>query len=506
VNLSELQIRAKVRTPWQAVDLGALMARRWFLPLWLAWLVPAGLCFLLLSLVFNQNPWVVMLVIWWLKPLLERWPLLLLSRFVFNEHSIRGLTRRQLLGTLVFGALPVLLWRRFDPWRAFSQPITVLEKQKGPQRKSRWRILSSNCSSAASWMTVVLAHVEFLLMMAGPVLVMMLLGDQIEIDTWLFLGDDGNLLAHASNAFALLCMSVVAPFYVAGGFCLYINRRIELEAWDLDLLFRRIARQRSEQSAASSATLASLLCGSLLLITALTVLPAGGVLAAESAGSMMPEQSKEEVLTLLESPPFVVEEEVTQWRWKEGEASEDASSDWLSDWLIDWLDNQDAMSLDGSGLFQVAEAVVWAGIAVLLILLARVLMRYLRAPDMLPDPEKTVVEAPKVLMGMSIDAGSLPQDINAAVAAALDQGDMRAALSLVYRYALHRLVHHHGVEVESWHTELECAAAVRRHAELVLDGVFDRLTRVWLRLAYAHELPSRAVIEQLLVSLQKVLK
>ena len=220
----------------------------------------------------------------------------------------------------------------------------------------------------------------------------------------------------------------------------------------------------------------------------------------------MPEQSKEEMLTLLESPPFVVEEEVTQWRWKEGEASEDASSDWLSDWLIDWLDNQDAMSLDGSGLFQVAEAVVWAGIAVLLILLARVLMRYLRAPDMLPDPEKTVVEAPKVLMGMSIDAGSLPQDINAAVAAALDQGDMRAALSLVYRYALHRLVHHHGVEVESWHTELECAAAVRRHTELVLDGVFDRLTRVWLRLAYAHELPSRAVIEQLLVSLQKVLK
>jgi hypothetical protein len=33
------------------------------------------------------------------------------------------------------------------------------------------------------------------------------------------------------------------PFYVAGGFALYLNRRAELEAWDIEQEFRRAFTQ-----------------------------------------------------------------------------------------------------------------------------------------------------------------------------------------------------------------------------------------------------------------------
>jgi hypothetical protein len=32
---------------------------------------------------------------------------------------------------------------------------------------------------------------------------------------------------------------VLEPFYVAAGFAMYLNRRVELEAWDIEQEFRR---------------------------------------------------------------------------------------------------------------------------------------------------------------------------------------------------------------------------------------------------------------------------
>jgi hypothetical protein len=55
----------------------------------------------------------------------------------------------------------------------------------------------------------------------------------------------GRLLAEDIRALLdrdllmLLAMSVMAPFYVAAGFALYLGRRTRLEAWDLELAFGR---------------------------------------------------------------------------------------------------------------------------------------------------------------------------------------------------------------------------------------------------------------------------
>ena len=46
----------------------------------------------------------------------------------------------------------------------------------------------------------------------------------------------------AELAYAFAYAAVVAflePFYVAAGFGMYLNRRVELEAWDIEQEFRR---------------------------------------------------------------------------------------------------------------------------------------------------------------------------------------------------------------------------------------------------------------------------
>ena len=45
----------------------------------------------------------------------------------------------------------------------------------------------------------------------------------------------------------LFVLSAVAPFYVAGGFMLYISRRIELEGWDIEICFREWLLQSQDQ-------------------------------------------------------------------------------------------------------------------------------------------------------------------------------------------------------------------------------------------------------------------
>ena len=35
-------------------------------------------------------------------------------------------------------------------------------------------------------------------------------------------------------------VSLIAPFFVASGFSLYLNQRTLLEAWDIELIFRRM--------------------------------------------------------------------------------------------------------------------------------------------------------------------------------------------------------------------------------------------------------------------------
>jgi hypothetical protein len=56
-----------------------------------------------------------------------------------------------------------------------------------------------------------------------------------DLITWLFESADffSTFVAYA------VAIAFIEPFYVAGGFAMYLNRRAELEAWDIEQELRR---------------------------------------------------------------------------------------------------------------------------------------------------------------------------------------------------------------------------------------------------------------------------
>ena len=65
-----------------------------------------------------------------------------------------------------------------------------------------------------------------------------------------------------------LAVTLSEPVYIAAGFGLYLNRRTQLEAWDLELVFRRLAaRARSLASAVAALLPVALLCAGLAFST-----------------------------------------------------------------------------------------------------------------------------------------------------------------------------------------------------------------------------------------------
>ena len=61
----------------------------------------------------------------------------------------------------------------------------------------------------------------------------------VEIDWIRLLSEDNMAVAFASAAAYGLVVAFLEPFYVAAGFALYLNRRVELEAWDVEQELRR---------------------------------------------------------------------------------------------------------------------------------------------------------------------------------------------------------------------------------------------------------------------------
>ena len=141
---------------------------------------------------------------------------------------------------------------------------------------------------------------------------------------------------------------------------------------------------------------------------------------------------------------------------------------------------------DGARLF---EALLWIAVTVLLITLLlrlRIWSQWLGAPG---SGRRTNKQAPVSLFGLDVKADAIPADILAQVQKLIAQGELRAALSLLYRASLIKLIHLHQLDIPESATEGECVKIVRKNRPEAESSFFHQLTLVWLRLAYAHEMP-----------------
>jgi hypothetical protein len=242
VQLNRIEAVVRPRNPWESIDLGFSMVQRWWKPLYKIWFAIVLPLFLVLYYLFYESLWIAALIIWWLKPFLDRILLHFFSHALFGEQpgiwqTLKALP--SLLKTRLFLALT--LWR-FDPARSFKLPIWQLEGSRGNVASQRQRLLQKNTSNQANWLTIVCIHFEGIVSLSVFGLVYMMMPITYSADFFSVLFYDEALWVEILGMISsLLALSIVEPLYVAAGFALYLNRRTHLECWDIELAFRRIA-------------------------------------------------------------------------------------------------------------------------------------------------------------------------------------------------------------------------------------------------------------------------
>jgi hypothetical protein len=161
-----------------------------------------------------------------------------------------------------------------------------------------------------------------------------------------------------------------------------------------------------------------------------------------------------------------------QWK-RAAERSVVSSPTWLQ-WVTDFV----------RWIAQTIRVLVWLAVAVLVGILMVVIVRLSRAYG--PGARAETFVAPTHVRSLDIRPETLPPDVGAAARELWDNGDHRAALALLYRGLLSRLVHVHAVPIRASSTEGDCLLLASRHLAPGRQPYVIHLVAVWQRAVYGH--------------------
>jgi hypothetical protein len=280
VRIEDLAVELRPRSGFEAIELGFALSRRHAGLVLMAWLLLSlPVLGLLVALCWPLDLlWLPGLILWWLKPAFARVPLYVYSRAVFGHTPSLGEVLRAQRAFGLRSLLPWLLWRRPLPGRSLLMPVDLLEGLKGPALRQRRRVVARDASPHAALLLLVCLHIEALLFFSGLALVVMLvpiefMGEAAQAVWETMLVEPPPWAEVVALLLYWLCVSIVEPFHVGGGFGLYLNRRTRLEAWDIELGFRRLARRLAGAPA----------LGMLLALGLMSAMPSRHAQAAEPA-------------------------------------------------------------------------------------------------------------------------------------------------------------------------------------------------------------------------------
>lgn len=240
MQVDALAVALRPRPMAEAADLGVALVRRHADSIWRTFLPMYVVVIVLVLCTAEFAGWLPGLLIFCLKPWFDRTLLFILSRAVFGQPT-RWNDLWQHRG-MVWGGqlLRTLLWRRLSPWRSFTQAVDQLEGQRGGARRKRRDQLLRGRRGAGAGMQMIFANVEIALELAILSALLWFAPEGSFGDVWRWLLDSEasaqSLLFAAVYAFVV---GLIEPFFVAAGFAMYLNRRVELEAWDIEQEFRR---------------------------------------------------------------------------------------------------------------------------------------------------------------------------------------------------------------------------------------------------------------------------
>ncbi|MCV6639174.1 DUF4129 domain-containing protein [Candidatus Albibeggiatoa sp. nov. NOAA] len=319
MQLDKIEAVVRPRIPWEAIDLGFCMVQRWawdFYRIWFALTLPLFIVIYGLAALFTETPtfWAPVIT-WWLKPLYDRIVLHFFSYALFGEQ----MTLRKMLN-----ALPRLLLNthlllgltlyRLSPIRSFTLPIWQLEGSRGNVAAQRKKVLQQNTSNHAVWLTVVCLHFQALIVILLYLLIFLLIPENIDVDElYFFFAENDGLFLWVDLVLNYIALSLIEPFYVAGGFALYLNRRTHLEGWDIELTFRQIRQKADRLHTSISVCLAMILVAMLSVYSTETL--------AQTVAE--PKQAKPYIEEILQQPEFDTHKKYEHWKYIEDKVAID---------------------------------------------------------------------------------------------------------------------------------------------------------------------------------------
>lgn len=532
MRIDRLDVALRARSGWEAMELGSALSRRHARAVWGSWLLASAPLFV----IFNALGWWLdafgwaWLAMWWCKPLFERAPLYVLSRGIFGEPvgALAALRAQRSWGNAGFWGY--LGWRRFSVLRSLCLPVNLLEGNAPAQRGARRRAVAAGAAGAAVVLTVACMAFEGVLVSGAIGAVFMFMPLELMSESWRaawdMIGQDTPAWAQLGfNLACWLASVLIGPFYVGAGFGLYLNRRTQMEAWDVEIALRRLR----ERLLPAASTLALLLCLALPLASAPVHAQDAQTVAGQAGDAEEDEGRAEEPATAANDPantPAMIfgaapvdtagfrqavnrayedplqrpTRQVT--RWKPIEQAEEKKKE------------DKALQSDGSDkgersnrkasiawLARLAEWGLWGLLGVLLLVLlltARLWLPWLRGSgrrkaEAAPQVVEEQVELPVVL----------PPDVATQAGLLWDQGRPRQALALLYRASVRTVGERSGIALPPGATEAQCLRASRRMPDATDRDLFARIVRMWQYAAYGGRLPSRADFDALADTLRQ---
>ncbi|MEE9345363.1 MAG: hypothetical protein V3U88_07125 [Methylococcales bacterium] len=474
MQIDNAAIVLRPRGHWEAMDMGFLFARRHFLSLWLLWCATAIPVFVLLNVCLINYLEYVTLVFWWLKPLFEVLLVAWLGKALFNNPPTVVEQLKQFPDILKQGVFSQLSWRRFSLSRSFNMPVFFLEHAHGSDLNQRLTTLQTT-QPHSSWLTILMIHIETVFYFSIPVLVIMLAPGEVEFDyEAIFLLEPDPYYVFLENLVYFISASLIAPFYVSAGFLLYINTRTILEAWDIEIAFRKMPKHSASVTNTTRAVLFA-------VVFSLT----GFGIATTETHAVNRDQAQKTISTVLESDDFGKLESMTDWEpiFDKNKPNEtDFNWFWLNH--LEWL----GIVLKYLALVCIAALAIWMAIKIAehfdLAIFHKKTGKRLKTTTL---PGFLVIDNTQTLPANPVDAATM----------LCNQNRYREALSLLYRVSLIQFIEQHQVVIPASATEQECLQIIKQHSDTALFSYFSTLTINWQWLAWANQDPSEATIRSL---------
>jgi len=240
MQIDALVLRMRPRAPLEAADLGVRLCQSRARSVYACYAVAYVPVVALAFAAFEIAAWLPPIVIFWAKPWLDRTILFVMARAAFGQDtSVADVWRAR--GQVWWAQFWLTwTWRRLSLWRSFTQPVYQLEGLNLGRLGPRLRQICRRRKGSAALLTVAFSIAETGLEFAAASLLVWFApaeeGSNLIEMFWL---GEGMFFEWVSFVSYALVVAFIEPFYVAAGFAMYLNRRAELEAWDVEQELRR---------------------------------------------------------------------------------------------------------------------------------------------------------------------------------------------------------------------------------------------------------------------------